>query len=62
MTVLKPMYGADGPRYPCRQMPTRHCPAVYDDECGELRPCARFESHDPEPWYPETEEGGPEEP
>ncbi|MGW4525153.1 hypothetical protein [Amycolatopsis sp. NPDC004378] len=40
------------PVHPCRQIPTRHCPAVYDDVCGD-RPCARFESEDETPWLPE---------
>jgi hypothetical protein len=40
------------PVHPCRQIPTRHCPAVYDAECGD-RPCARFESEDETPWLPE---------
>lgn len=31
------------PVYPCRRMPTRHCPAVYHAVCGS-RPCARFEA------------------
>lgn len=37
------------PVFPCREMPTRHCPAVYGDVCGD-RPCARFDSNDPTPW------------
>lgn len=40
------------PVYPCREMPTRHCPAVYVGVCGD-RPCARFESDDETPWLPE---------
>lgn len=35
--------------YPCRVMPTRHCPIVYGAACGE-KPCARFESNDVQPW------------
>lgn len=42
-------HGPMEPVHPCREMPTRHCPASYDAVCGE-RPCARFESTDPEPW------------
>lgn len=34
---------------PCRIMPTRGCPPVYDGLCGD-RPCARFESEDEAPW------------
>jgi hypothetical protein len=34
-------------------MPTRHCPAVYDGQCGPDRPCARFESEDETPWLSE---------
>jgi len=42
------------PVHPCRVMETRHCPAVYDAVCGD-RPCARYESEDETPWYPEIE-------
>jgi hypothetical protein len=45
--------GPMGPLHPCREMPTRHCPAVYDDVCGE-RPCARFEAELDEPWRAEA--------
>ncbi len=45
-------YGPMEPVYPCREMPTRHCPAIYDTTCG-VRPCARYESEDPYPWVPE---------
>lgn len=47
-----PFTGPMQPVHPCREMPTRHCPAVYDAVCGD-RPCARYESTDPEPWRPE---------
>jgi hypothetical protein len=40
------------PVFPCREMETRHCPAVYQSTCG-TRPCARFESKDEAPWLPE---------
>lgn len=50
---LRPPYsGPMQPVHPCRQIPTRHCPAVYGAECGD-RPCARFESEDETPWLPE---------
>lgn len=50
---LKPRYhGNSVPVFACWRMPTRHCPAVYEDICGD-RPCARFESQDTEPWVPE---------
>lgn len=42
------------PSHPCRVMPTRHCPDVYEDVCGD-RPCARFESEDEAPWLPEIQ-------
>lgn len=45
------MIGPMEPARPCREMPTRHCPVVYDGVCGE-RPCARFESEDETPWVP----------
>lgn len=40
------------PLYPCRVFELRHCPAVYGDVCGP-RPCARYESEDETPWWPE---------
>lgn len=40
------------PRYPCRFMETRHCPAIYGDVCGDL-PCARYENDDETPWLGE---------
>lgn len=40
------------PEFPCREMPTRHCPAGYGDVCGP-RPCARYESEDESPWRAE---------
>lgn len=40
--------------FPCRRMVTRHCPTVYEAECGD-RPCARFESDDTTPWLPELD-------
>lgn len=43
------------PVYPCRHMITRHCPAIYDSVCDD-RPCARYESEDPNPWIPEIPE------
>lgn len=51
--MLRAMYkGLMNPVHPCRLMPTRHCPAVYEGECGE-RPCARYESGDESPWKEE---------
>lgn len=47
-------YGNMDPVHPCREMPTRHCPAVYQDVCG-IRPCARYESEDETPWIPELD-------
>lgn len=41
------------PAFPCRVMPTRHCPDSYGDVCGD-RPCARYESEDETPWLPEA--------
>jgi hypothetical protein len=43
------------PVYPCYLMPTRHCPAVYDAVCLTVvgRVCARYESEDATPWWPE---------
>jgi hypothetical protein len=42
------------PVYPCRVMPTRHCPAVYEATCNDaFKPCARFECDDETPWWPE---------
>lgn len=53
---VRPVYDTPtDPVYPCRVMPTRHCPVVYDDVCG-ARPCARYESDDEEPWLPELPE------
>lgn len=43
--------------FPCRLIPTRHCPKVYKDVCGD-RPCARLESDDETPWIPEVENNG----
>lgn len=45
------------PVHPCREMPSRHCPAVYEDVCGDDRPCARYESKDDTPWLPELRKG-----
>lgn len=42
------------PVFRCREMPTRHCPGVYEGVCGE-RPCARYESENKTPWLPELE-------
>lgn len=54
MTLLRAQfYTYLVPVHPCRQMSTRHCPARYNDVCGE-RPCARFESGDPWPWVAEV--------
>lgn len=47
-------YGSMDPVHPCREMPTRHCPAIYQSVCGD-RPCARFESEDETPWIPELD-------
>lgn len=55
--TIKPEYLARfEPVHPCRQMPTRHCPATYNNVCGD-RPCARFEAQDETPWLPEIEAG-----
>lgn len=54
---MKPIYDAPmEPRFPCRLMKTRHCPAVYNGQCSDRQPCARFESTDPHPWLPEVED------
>lgn len=54
MSVLQPPYHRPmEPVYPCREMVTRHCPAIYDGVCGE-RSCARYESRDLTPWLPES--------
>lgn len=42
------------PLHPCRQLPTRHCPAVFEGVCGD-RPCARYESDDASPWAAELD-------
>lgn len=52
-----PYRGPMDPEYPCREMPTRHCPALYEGVCGE-RPCARFQSEDETPWLPELRRDG----
>lgn len=53
-----PLYhGPMNPVHPCREMETRHCPAIYDGPCGN-RPCARFESNDPTPWTAEPNRPG----
>lgn len=50
----EPVYlGPMEPEHPCREMPTRHCPAVYEAVCGD-RPCARYESDDEAPWLAEV--------
>lgn len=55
MSRLKPSFlGWMQPEHPCREMPTRHCPTVYDAVCGDDRPCARYESDDETPWLPEV--------
>jgi hypothetical protein len=46
-------HGYLDPRYPCRKMPTRHCPAAYNGVCGDDRICARLESEDETPWLAE---------
>lgn len=62
VTKLKPhYYGSMNPAHPCREMPTRHCPAVYWSVCGP-RPCARFDSRDETPWLPELFPPGEVEP
>ncbi len=43
------------PEFPCRDMPTRRCPTVYNGLCGP-RPCARYGSKDPGPWLAEMTE------
>ena len=53
---VTPRYAAPmEPWFPCRRMPTRHCPAIYDARCDDDGPCARYESESWEPWYPELE-------
>lgn len=55
--MTAPRYLAEfEPIHACRELPTRHCPAVYNAVCGE-RPCARFEAKDEAPWLPEIEAG-----
>lgn len=55
MSTPPPLYvGRNEPAFPCRVMPTRHCPVVYAARCGD-RPCARYESDDPAPWVPELQ-------
>lgn len=52
--MTEPRYeGPMRPVFPCREMPTRHCPASYGEICGDDRPCARYESEDETPWLPE---------
>lgn len=52
-TWIRPRYnGPMKPVHPCREMPTRHCPASYDAVCGD-RPCARYEAEDENVWLPE---------
>lgn len=52
---LKPRYhGYLEPVFPCRELQTRHCPAVFERVCPG--PCARYESKDPRPWWPELGE------
>lgn len=55
MSLRPEMHGRMDPVHPCRVMPTRHCPVIYDGVCGD-RPCARFESDDETPWVPEIAE------
>ena len=56
------------PVYPCRVMPTRHCPAMFESTCDNFEyheppiatdagtyPCARYESDEEWPWLPEVE-------
>lgn len=51
---VEPFYnGPMDPRYPCRILPTRHCPAIWNALCPAPGPCARFESEDEAPWRPE---------
>jgi|1185.fasta_scaffold14509_1 hypothetical protein len=52
--LVPPFRGQFEPEHPCREMVTRHCPAVHEGVCGG-RPCARFESEDPTPWWPEID-------
>jgi len=51
--LLAPMNGPMDPVHPCRLLSTRHCPAIYEDVCGD-RPCARYESNDEAPWLREV--------
>lgn len=49
------------PAYPCRVMPTRHCPAIFEHiqhgvpvgGCKAEEPCARYESEEEWPWLVE---------
>lgn len=54
MTLVPRLVARFEPVHPCREMPTRHCPAAIDAVCGD-RPCARYESDDETPWLPEVE-------
>lgn len=54
MSIIRPAFhGPMEPVYPCREMSTRHCPAIYGEVCGDDEPCARYESTDETPWLPE---------
>lgn len=53
------MHGPNDPVHPCRRIPTRHCPVIYDGVCGD-RPCARYESDDETPWLPELTRSRPQ--
>jgi len=44
------------PEYPCRIIPTKRCPDLYEDVYGP-RPCARYESHNEAVWLAELSTG-----
>lgn len=61
--VVRATYrGPMDPAYPCRELPTRHCPALYEHVkhgesvggCAPDEPCARFDrERHPSPWLTE---------
>lgn len=57
--TYRPIYiGPFEPKFPCREMPTRHCPAIYGEVCGD-RACGRYgpitDKQAREIWLPEIE-------
>jgi hypothetical protein len=54
---IRPEYlGPMEPRYPCREIPTRHCPAALGSQCP-AGPCARYDLTDDSVWLPEIGAG-----